>query len=407
MKAPETATHRPIIKQIIQFISTRDEQPSALLAVCPNSRAVTKAALLAAKEANAPLLFAATLNQVDTDGGYTEMTPAELVSFIEEEARAIDLESPTLPCLDHGGPWLKDTHTMNGLSYEETMTAVKRSLEACIDAGYELLHIDPTVDRTLPAGDPIPIELVVERTLELIEHAESYRRDRSRPRISYEVGTEEVHGGLADMDNFDRFLEGLDAGLRERGLSDAWPCFVVGKVGTDLHTDYFEPAVARRLTERVRPYGALIKGHYTDYVANPEDYPLSGMGGANVGPEFTEEEYRALMELVALERKLGVASDLEAALRAAVVESGRWKKWLHEDEQGRHFASLSAPRQQWLVRTGSRYVWTDERVREARSRLYHNLRGLRDGDAFVRWRIRTAIMKYYHAFNLIDFNQKL
>ena len=27
--------------------------------------------------------------------------------------------------------------------------------------------------------------------------------------------------------------------------------------------------------------------HYTDYVENPEEYPLSGMGAANVGPEFT------------------------------------------------------------------------------------------------------------------------
>ena len=65
-----------------------------------------------------------------------------------------------------------------------------------------MLHIDPTVDRTLPTDAPVPIELVVERTLELIGHAEAERQRLGQPPISYEVGTEEVHGGLVDLDSF-------------------------------------------------------------------------------------------------------------------------------------------------------------------------------------------------------------
>lgn len=405
MSTTPKSKRTPALTEFIHLINEQRDRPTSLLAVCPNSSAVTRAALAAAKEANAPLLFAATLNQVDVGGGYTGMTPEELVTFIHEEARKIDLTGSIFPCLDHGGPWLKDTHTMNGYSYEETMDAVKRSLEACLDAGYALLHIDPTVDRTLPPDEPIPIELVVDRTLELIEHAETYRRDHGYPPISYEVGTEEVHGGLANMDNFDAFLEGLDEGLRARSLEDAWPCFVVGKVGTDLHTSYFEPEVAKKLTARVRPYGALIKGHYTDYVENPEDYPLSGMGGANVGPEYTEEEYKALMDLVALERRIGKDSGLKQALKDAVVESGRWEKWRRPEEKGKTFDELDEKRQQWLVRTGSRYIWTRPAVEEARRRLYDNLEGYRDADSFVLWRIKTSIMKYFHAFNLINFSE--
>ena len=398
---------QPAVKGLIRLLIDRFENQTCLLAVCPNSKAVTQAALLAARDANAPLLFTSTLNQVDRDGGYTGWTHAGLVAFIEEEADRLGADTPILPCLDHGGPWLKDKHATEGYAFEETMAAVKRSLESCIEAGYALLHIDPTVDRRVPEGEPIPIDWVVERTLELIEHAETHRKARGAPPISYEVGTEEVHGGLANMDAFERFLDGLDAGLRERGLEAAWPCFVVGKVGTDLDTSYFEPDVARRLTERTRPYGALIKGHYTDYVDNPEDYPLSGMGGANVGPEYTEEEYEALMDLVDLERKIGADSGLREALREAVVDSGRWTKWLHEEEEGAAFGDLDEERRQWLVRTGSRYVWTKPSVQEARRRLYDNLEGHRDAEAFVLWRIKASIMKYYHAFNLIDFNAKL
>jgi tagatose-1,6-bisphosphate aldolase non-catalytic subunit AgaZ/GatZ len=401
------AQGQPAVKGLIHLLSDRFEKQTCLLAVCPNSETVTRAALLAARDANAPLLLTSTLNQVDRDGGYTGWTHQDLVGFIEEEADRLGVNVPILPCLDHGGPWLKDKHTIEGYSFEETMDAVKQSIESCIDAGYSLLHIDPTVDRRVPKGESLPIEWVIERTLELIEHAEAYRREQGCSPISYEVGTEEVHGGLANMDTFKCFLHGLDAGLKERNLEDAWPCFVVGKVGTDLDTSYFEPSVAEELTEYTKPYGALVKGHYTDYVKNPEDYPLSGMGGANVGPEFTEEEYKALETLIDLERKIGTDSGLREALREAVVDSGRWTKWLHDEEEGKAFHELDESRKQWLVRTGSRYIWTKNPVQEARLRLYDNLDEHRDAEAFVVWRVKTSIMKYYHAFNLIDFNAKL
>ncbi|MDX2430362.1 MAG: class II D-tagatose-bisphosphate aldolase, non-catalytic subunit, partial [Bacteroides sp.] len=41
-----------------------------IFAACPNSISVLKASLQAAKRASAPIKFAATLNQVDSDGGY-------------------------------------------------------------------------------------------------------------------------------------------------------------------------------------------------------------------------------------------------------------------------------------------------------------------------------------------------
>lgn len=118
------------------------------------------------------------------------------------------------------------------------------------------------------------------------------------------MGTEEVHGGLADESVFDTFIVELKAGLRACGLDDVWPCFIVGKVGTDLHTVTFDKEVARKLTAKVAKFGSYIKGHYTDGVLNPEDYPLCGMGAANVGPEFTISEYDALMELEGIEKRL-------------------------------------------------------------------------------------------------------
>ena len=95
----------PIIKSPVQSLGTSTERHDAtLLAVCPNSDAVTRAALHAAKEADVALLLAATLNQVDRGGGYTGWTPAELVRFVAREAERIGVSGLVLPCLDHAGP---------------------------------------------------------------------------------------------------------------------------------------------------------------------------------------------------------------------------------------------------------------------------------------------------------------
>jgi D-tagatose-1,6-bisphosphate aldolase subunit GatZ/KbaZ len=383
----------------------------SLFAVCPNSRAVIRASLRSAKRNHAPIKFAATLNQVDLDGGYTGLTPYEFVKTIRLEARAINLKSPVIIAIDHGGPWLKDKHNVEKFSYHDSMESVKRSFEAAIEAGYDLIHVDPTIDITLSRGEIISIDVVAQRTVELIVHVEKFRKKNKYPRIAYEVGTEEVHGGLADMDVFVRFLELLKRGLIHNNLHDVWPCFIVGKVGTDLHTSTFDPHVARQLVAIAERYGSVIKGHYSDNVTNPEDYPASGMGAANVGPEFTEKEYEGLIELCDIEEELYKKdrvikpAGLCNILWETVIQSGRWKKWLLEGESADNFYDNAKDRQVWLVKTGCRYIWENPNVVAARARLYSNLaqNGI-DAEAILSLHIEKAMDKYFYKFNLVNFN---
>jgi len=399
----------PVCDAILRGVQ-RAGRHATLLAVCPNSEAVLRASVESAKDADAPLVFAATLNQVDLDGGYTGWTQAAFVERARNEVREIGFDGPVIVGLDHGGPWLKDLHSREQWPFEKTWTALKDSLTACIESGYDLLHIDPTVDRDLPGGESMPVELVVERTVELIAHAETERTWLGKARVSYEVGTEEVHGGLADTGAFRSFLEGLKTALAERGLEGIWPCFVVAQVGTNLHTTSFEPEMARSLVEIAAEYGSWIKGHYTDYVTNPEEYPETGIGGANVGPEFTDREYETLVELCRLEEDARPQnpSGLRAALERAVAESGRWKKWLQPDEKGKPFAELDPERRDWLVRTGCRYIWSAPAVVDARKRLSRNLSadGV-DAEARVVDRIKTCMREYYRTFGLEGINSVL
>jgi tagatose-1,6-bisphosphate aldolase non-catalytic subunit AgaZ/GatZ len=352
------------------------------------------------------MLFAATLNQVDIETSYTGWTPADFVNQMKLFASKYNYSGSLYPCLDHGGPWLKDLHTLAKLSYNDTMDKVKNSIGACILAGYKLLHIDPTVDRTLPSDQSLPLNLVVDRTVELIAHAETIRLENQLPRIAYEVGTEEVHGGLVDVNRFTEFLELLKIRLRNRNLLNCWPGLFVAQIGTDLHTTIFDPQAARNLYTILAPLGSMVKGHYTDWVENPEEYPKTGMGGANVGPEFSAEEYLALSELEKSEKKIihqfpWQPSEFIETLQYVVVESGRWKKWLLPDETGKDFWNLPDDRKAWLIKTGSRYVWTDHRVIAARSTLYQNLANqVKDPHAIVIEKISQKVEKYIKAFNL-------
>lgn len=402
------------ILEQIKVLKEKTGIKRTIFAVCPNSSSVIKAAFRAAKRNNAPIKFAATLNQVDGDGGYTGLTQSEFIRLLKIEAEAVNYTGPYIAAIDHGGPWLKDKQSIERWDTKRAMDGVKKSFEDAIAAGYDLIHVDPTVDIFLPKGEIIDIRVVAARTVELILHAETFRKKNNFAPISYEVGTEEVHGGLADETTFDTFISELKNGLIAVGLPDVWPCFIVGKVGTDLHTTTFDKEVARNLTARVGKFGSYIKGHYTDGVTNPQDYPLCGMGAANVGPEFTISEYDALVELEAKEavfskmNQVAQLSNIKNTLWRLVYESNRWKKWLQEDEQGKDFNQLTDERQTWLVKTGCRYIWQHPEAQVARYRLYQNLQrhGI-DAESVVLGRIEHDMDKYFYAFNLVNLNSLL
>jgi len=398
-----------LLLEKISDVSSRDGVNRTLLAVCPNSLNVMKAALRSAKRANAPIKFAATLNQVDIDGGYTRWTQNDLVRKIKEESCRIGYGGPIIVAVDHGGPWVKDLQTIEKWDLTRAMDWIKKSFEAAVFAGYDLIHVDATVDIH---QENMRIETVVERTIELILHTEKFRKGKRLRPISYEVGTEEVHGGLADIDTFRKFLDMLKDGLAGTGLEYVWPVFIVAKVGTDLHTTTFDKDVAKETVDIARSYGSYIKGHYTDFVSNPEDYPESGMGAANVGPEFTMLEYDALSELCSLEERLykkdriACRSNFMEVLKKEILNSNRWQKWLLPGESD--FESLSTERKEWILKTSSRYIRAHPNVRSAQFELYRNLElnGI-DAESWVLMNIEKNMDKYFRAFNLIDLNAKI
>ncbi|MCL4377270.1 MAG: class II D-tagatose-bisphosphate aldolase, non-catalytic subunit [Actinobacteria bacterium] len=393
----------------LKIVSQIHKTNCTLFAVCPNSENVLTAAIRSAKRANAPIMFAATLNQVDADGGYTGWTQKDLIRKIKEISYGIGFDGPIITAMDHGGPWLKDIQAIERWNLDKCMSWIKKSFEDAIAAGYDLIHIDPTVDIF---NEQIEIETVVNRTIELISHIENFRKTKRIGPISYEVGTEEVHGGLADISVFNKFLLLMKKGLKLKGLDNIWPIFIVGKVGTDLYTTLFDINIAKKLVDITFGCAQTYQGHYSDFVSNPEDYPKSGMGAANVGPEFTMIEYDALAELAQIEdelykkNKVGKKSNFKNVLEKAIVKSNRWKKWLRNDEK--NLNSLSTEKKELIIKTCSRYVWAQPKVKLSQYELYKNLEqnGI-DPQNWVLMKIEAGMDKYFRSFNLIDLNEKL
>ena len=172
--------------------------------------------------------------------------------------------------------------------------------------------------------------------------------------------------------------------------------------------------MAEKLVKVAHEYGSWIKGHYSDSVTNPEEYPLSGMGAANVGPEFTEREYDDLMELNEIEKELyskgmiAKQARIKEVLWDAVISSSRWKKWLQEKEKNKTFYDLDEDRQLWLIKTGCRYIWSKVEVVAARSHLEKNLssNGI-NAEEILLSHIDQAMDKYFYKFNLVNFNDYL
>ena len=97
----------PKTEQLLKRIDELQNQTGVrrtIFAACPNSPAVITASLRAAKRNNAPIYFAATLNQVDCDGGYTGMTQEAFVRTVRFETERVNFTGPVIIAIDHGGP---------------------------------------------------------------------------------------------------------------------------------------------------------------------------------------------------------------------------------------------------------------------------------------------------------------
>lgn len=389
------------------------------IGIGPMSHNLLHAALELAKEKGFPLILIASRNQVDSDrfgGGY--VCGFDQKRFVETTAKIADeigFDGLCYFCRDHGGPWQRDKERRDKLPTAEAMEIGLQSYFDDAEAGFDLLHIDPTKDPHCTGI--VPLSTVLERTVYLIEKIEEERKKRGWKELAYEVGTEETMGGLIDEQSFEGFIKELKVILEEKGLP--MPLFVVGQTGTltrlTTNVGQYDTPTATKLSNVTHKYGTGLKEHNGDYLSNSIllEHPVIGLDAMNVAPEFGLVETEALLELATAEEKFvdkAEQSNIRAILAEHAVKGERWRKWMTEGKGEWSVEQIMESEDDVKLITSmcGHYTLEDAEVKVALKKLYENTEkiGL-SPKTYVIKKIKDSIDRYIYCFGLYGITDKI
>lgn len=339
-------------------------QPRGITSVCSAHPVVIEAALRLALETGKPALIEATCNQVNQDGGYTGMTPADFRRFVEDIAGRIGLD-PARIILggDHLGP-----NPWKDLPADQAMDKARAMIAAFAAAGFTKLHLDCSMGC---AGEPIALDdgTTAARAAALAETAEAHKQDDP----VYIIGTEvPVPGGaLEALDHLQITTPEAVAATYDihaqafaaLGLEDAFSR-VIGLVVQpgvefgDAELVHFVPEKARALSASLPNWpGIVFEAHSTDYQTGAGLTALvrNGFAILKVGPWLTFALREALYGLDAIADILDGTPPqnrlMNAIEQAMQTSPGNWRKYYEGDTaelfQKRHFSYSDRIRYYW------------------------------------------------------------
>jgi len=374
--------------QLIRNLIDRHKNGEAIgvTSVCSAHPLVIEATFAHALRHDAPLvLIEATSNQVNQDGGYTGMGPADFRTFVEGIAARAGFPLNRLALGgDHLGP-----NAWTALPADEAMAKAAIMVADYVRAGFRKIHLDCSMSC---ADDPVPLpeRTIAERAARLCRAAEdAYAGDPADAPV-YVIGTEvPVPGGAAeDLDTLavttpEAALATLDmhrALFRESGLESAWDRVIATVVQPGVEFDHmkvvdYRPDAATALSAAIAPVARIVfEAHSTDYQTAPALAALvrDHFAILKVGPGVTFALREALWALDAIERETVDAAG-RANLRAVAIarmkaEPGNWKRYYHETGNALDLQL------QYSLSDRIRYYWPDAEIAAAQARLFANLR---------------------------------
>ncbi|KXA94489.1 hypothetical protein AKJ65_04285, partial [candidate division MSBL1 archaeon SCGC-AAA259E19] len=139
-------------------------------------------------------------------------------------------------------------------------------------------------------------------------------------------------------------------------------------------------------------------------------FPELGVGGANVGPEFGGSIIEGLEELErrereAIKRKEVEASDVMRTVEEAALEEAPWQKFVPEEIENQDPNDFARRHRREIAMCVGRYVYESPSVKEARRRLFENLKeysSVENPDRYLVDKVRTSIRRFVKAFNLSE-----
>ncbi len=399
-----STTEENPISYIIKAMLTKFNSNITLLSVSPINEYVVNASLKTANDLKAPITLIASLNQVDYDGGYTGYTQQGFVKLVKDKAKKLNIDSLVFISLDHCGPWLKDKHIELNLSLREAMDDCKKSMENAIKAGYDLIHVDTTVDAE--SSKPPKPELAAERTIKLIDYAEDLRLSEGLRVLVYEIGSD--RWGYRDVEHAVKLVSLVLSGLKRKGINTGNVVFAVGDVGTVVKPgNRLDTIKATKLVESFLNMGVFLKVHSADYVENPWEFPRVGIGGANVGPMFADLMFRKIKELKLIEGNLELSRRSEI-INVILSELSKEIGVLKYVASLNELNSLINSDREYLLGIMTRYIWNRERIKHELNVLSDNLKIVNVNlEEEILSMLVNSIRQFMVSFNLHNILNKI
>lgn len=339
-----------------------------ITSICSAHPLVIEAALLQGKEDGTEVLIEATCNQVNQEGGYTGMTPADFRRFVEDIAEKVGFDRRRLLLGgDHLGP-----NPWKHLPAEEALARAEVMVDAYVTAGFTKIHLDTSMGCAGEA-EALADEVTAERAARLARVSEAAASRSGFNAPVYVIGTEvPIPGGAMEVVEHlqvtrpEAALEtvevhrrafaalGLDAAF-ERAIG------IVVQPGVEFGNEnvvvYDRPA-ARSLSEALRNMPQFIfEAHSTDYqpVAALSALVNDGFRILKVGPGLTfalREALYGLDQIAAFLFDIPEDQTLRAAMeRLMLAEPKNWSKYYHGDRNElrlqRHFSYSDRIRYYW------------------------------------------------------------
>ena len=337
-----------------------------ITSVCSAHPVVIEATLRHGLATGLPVLIEATCNQVNQDGGYTGMTPADFREFVFAIAARVGFPADRIILGgDHLGP-----NPWRHLPAEEAMAKAETMIAGFAAAGFTKLHLDTSMGCL---GEPVALAdaVTATRAARLAAVAEAQGRVGHAP--VYVIGTEvPVPGGAVEgLDHLQITQPSAVAATYEvhrdafgkLGLGDAFARVIALVVQPSVefgHDDviHYAPEKARDLSAALAGLpGVVYEAHSTDYQTGEglRQLVTDGFAILKVGPWLTFALREALYGLDAIADVLDGHAPRNRLMQAmeAVMQArpANWARYYHGDETAlwvqRHFSYSDRIRYYW------------------------------------------------------------
>jgi D-tagatose-1,6-bisphosphate aldolase subunit GatZ/KbaZ len=362
-----------------------------IASVCSAHPLVLQAAFEQALEDGGTVLVESTSNQVNQEGGYTGVRPAEFARFVLDLAREAGLPPGRLLLGgDHLGP-----HPWKAQGTAVAMARATEMVRQYVAAGFAKIHLDASMACADDVPGALADTIVAARTAELAAAAEGACAERpaGTPAPLYVIGTEVPPPGgqqgehegpqVTRVEDAEHTLDLVHDAFRRRGLDRGWDrvLALVVQPGVEFGDETVFPyrtGAAAGLKALARARSVVFEAHSTDY---QEESALRALvadrfGILKVGPELTFALREAIFALEQIEREVlgprtgARLSGVGEALEDAMLRDPRhWKPYYDADEE------KARVQRRYSLSDRCRYYWMVPQVREATERLFANLEG--------------------------------